>query len=205
MSRKRPPEISELRGTLITLRQFKPDEVDAAWAGLAAQDEAAHPRARPEDRQPNASDAFRRRLSRSGQLWRGCLDLAIDRRGRLVGQIQARTNPKQTLPPGVFEIGVILYRETDRGKGYGRDAVELLTGWLFDHALAERVQAGTDADNGPMRLVLERLGFQFEGILRSFGPMPDGTRRDGAMYAVLRPEWSGDAAVGQPGAQDTVS
>ena len=107
--------------------------------------------------------------------WRGCLDLAIDQGGRLIGTIQARTRPAQTLPAGVYEIGVILYRPQDRGKGYGREAVELLTGWLFETSRAERVQAGTDAGNTAMRAVLERLGFQLEGIMRAYGVMTDGT------------------------------
>jgi RimJ/RimL family protein N-acetyltransferase len=186
MGRKSVAGITELQGKLIKLRPFKRGEVDEAWAGLALQDEAAHPRPRPEDRRATPSDSFRRRLSRSGRLWRGCLDLAIDRRGRLVGQIGARTSPKQTLPSGVFEIGVGLYRQSDQGKGYGREAVELLTTWLFEQGRAERVQAGTAVDNDPMRLVLERLGFRFEGIMRAFGPMPDGTRIDGAMYALIK-------------------
>jgi ribosomal-protein-alanine N-acetyltransferase len=90
----------------------------------------------------------------------------------------------------VFEIGLVLYRPADRGKGYGSEAVELLTSWLFEQGLAERVQGGTAADNGPMRLVLECLGFQLEGIMRAVMPLGDGTRADGAMYAALRSEWT---------------
>ena len=179
----------DLQGMLIRLRPFSADEVDTAWQGLAQQDEAAHPRRRAEDRRPQPSEQFRRRLHRSGRLWRGCLNLAIDCDGRLVGTIQARTSPAQTLPVGVYEIGVILYQPRDRGHGYGAEAVELLTTWLFETGKAERVQAGTDAGNTPMRAVLERLGFQFEGVMRGYGPMSDGTRSDGALYAVLKPEW----------------
>ena len=156
------------------------------WQGLSLQDEAAHPRLTREDWSPVASDRFRRRLGHSGLLWRGCLDLAIDRGGRLVGTIQARTSPRQSLPVGVFEIGLVLFSPRDRGRGYGREAVDLLTEWLFDVAGAERVQAGTDARNANMRAVLERLGFRLEGILRSYAPMSDGTRIDGAIYARLR-------------------
>jgi [ribosomal protein S5]-alanine N-acetyltransferase len=175
----------DLPGTLIRLRPFRADEVDAAWQGLAQQDEAAHPRRRPEDRLPQPSEQFRRRLNHSGRLWRGCLNLGIDHDGRLLGTIQARTSPAQTLPAGVYEIGVILYQPRDRGHGYGAEAVELLTTWLFESGKAERVQAGTDAGNTAMRAVLERLGFQLEGVMRGYGAMSDGTRIDGAMYAAL--------------------
>jgi [ribosomal protein S5]-alanine N-acetyltransferase len=179
----------DLPGLRIRLRPFEPDEIEAAWQGLAQQDEAAHPRPRPEDRRPQPSEQFRRRLHRSGRLWRGCLDLAIDRDDRLVGTIQARTRPRQTLPAGVYEIGVILYQPRDRGNGYGAEAVELLTTWLFETGKAERVQASTATGNAAMRAVLERLGFQLEGILRGYGAVSDGTRSDGALYAVLKPEW----------------
>jgi RimJ/RimL family protein N-acetyltransferase len=157
---------------------------------LALQDESARPRLRPEDRRALPSERFRRRLARSGRLWRGCLDLAIDRNGRLIGQIQARTSPRQTLPPGVFEIGLALYRQRDHGKRYGREAVELLTTWLFQTGSAERVQAATDVGNAAMRAVLTSLGFRLEGILRSFGSHSDGTRPDGALYAVIKSDWA---------------
>jgi RimJ/RimL family protein N-acetyltransferase len=190
----------DLPGTLVRLRSFTADEVDTAWRGLAQQDEAAHPRRRPEDRRPQPSEQFRRRLHRSGRLWRGCLDLAIDHDGRLAGTIQARTSPAQTLPAGVYEIGVILYQPRDRGRGYGAEAVKLLTTWLFETGKAERVQAGTESGNTAMRAVLERLGFQLEGVMRGYGAMSDGTRSDGAMYAVLKPEWvtgQREASTGQ--------
>lgn len=180
------PNVVDLRGQLIRLRPFRPEEADEAWAGLSLQDELAHPRRRPEDRRAEPSVAFRHSIQRSGRLWRGCLDLAIDRRGRLVGQIQARTTPKQSVPDGVFEVGLVLYQRRDRGKGYGTEAVRLLTDWLFEAASAERVQAGTSVDNGAMRGVLERLGFHLEGIMRAIGPVGDGTRGDGAMYSVIR-------------------
>ena len=179
----------DLPGRLIRLRPFLADEVDSAWLGLTLQDEAAHPRRRPEERHSQPSERFRRRLHRSGRLWRGCLDLGIEHDGRLVGTIQARTSPAQTLPADVFEIGVILYHPGDRGNGYGGEAVELLTAWLFEAGRAERVQASTDAGNAAMRAVLERLGFRLEGIMRGYGAMSDGTRIDGALYAALKPEW----------------
>ncbi len=179
----------DLRGLLVRLRPFRTDEVDAAWQGLAQQDEAAHPRRRPEDRRAEPSDRFRRRMHRSGRLWRGCLDLGVECGGRLVGTIQARARPAQTLPAGVYEVGVILYQPSDRGHGYGAEAVELLTSWLFESGKAERVQASTDVSNTAMRTVLERLGFQLEGVMRGYGATSAGGRLDGAMYAVLKHEW----------------
>jgi RimJ/RimL family protein N-acetyltransferase len=179
-------QIVELRGSCIRLRPFRSGEVDGVWHGLSVQDEAAHPRRTKEDWSPTAPERFRKRLDRSGRLWRGCLDLAIERRGRAIGMTVARTAPQRCLPAGVFEVGVVLFLPNHRGKGYGREAVDLLTRWLFEVAGAERVQAGTAAGNVAMRAVLERLGFRLEGIMRSYQPLTDGTRVDGAMYALVR-------------------
>ena len=159
-----------------------------AWKGLLQLDEIAHPRG-PKDSGQEPTEGFRRKLERSGRLWRGRLDLAIERRGRLIGQIQARTRPEQSLPTGVFEIGLALYRAADRGKGYGTEAVALLTDWLFEDAGAARVQVGTGATNAAMRGVLERLGFVLEGRLRDYGAARDGSREDGAMYGMTRLDW----------------
>ena len=118
----------------------------------------------------------------------GLLDLGIEAEGRLVGDITAR-NPNNAFPPGVFEFGITVYETADRGKGYGRDATELLTTHLFDEHDAGRVQATTAVDNLAMRRVLENLGFVHEGTLQAFMPGPDG-REDYALYAVTREEWS---------------
>jgi RimJ/RimL family protein N-acetyltransferase len=84
---------------------------------------------------------------------------------------------------------VVLYLSGDRGHGYGGEAVELLTTWLFDTGNAERVQASTEVGNTAMRAVLARQGFRLEGVLRGYGVRSDGTRIDGAVYAVLKAEW----------------
>ena len=50
------------------------------------------------------------------------------------------------------------------------------------------MQASTAADNTPMRRVLEKLGFAYEGTLRGFMP-GDGGRDDYVLYAVTRRDW----------------
>jgi RimJ/RimL family protein N-acetyltransferase len=132
---------------------------------------------------------LRTRIEHSGRLVEGWLDLGIEAEGRLVGDITAR-NPRNAFPPGVFEIGITLFDTADRGKGYGREATELMTTHLFEEGDAGRVQATTALDNVAMRRVLEALGFVQEGTLQAFMPGPDG-REDYAMYAVSREAWEG--------------
>jgi RimJ/RimL family protein N-acetyltransferase len=118
----------------------------------------------------------------------GSLDLAIESNGRLIGDVQARMGAGQRLPAGVVELGVDLYDPEQRGKGYGAEAVALITTWLLERGIADRVQASTAVGNRPMRRVLEKLGFTFEGVMRGFMPVGDG-REDFALYGVTRAEW----------------
>jgi RimJ/RimL family protein N-acetyltransferase len=166
----------ELRGSRVVLRPFRADELDDVLRGRAGLDDSAHVGKVVRRR-------IRERLSRSGSFRAGRLDLAIESDGRLVGEIDART-PSFT-PPGVFELGIGLYRDADRGRGLGAEAITLLTDYLFEREGAVRVQGGTRVDNAAMRRVFARLGFTEEGVLRDFLPSGEG-RADCVLYAVTR-------------------
>lgn len=129
-----------------------------------------------------------RKIERSGRFSAGRLDLGIELHGRLVGTVEAR-QPPGGLPPGVFEIGISVFDQSDRGAGLGTAAVELFTAHLFSDAGTQRVQASTWVDNVAMRRVLEKLDFRLEGVLRAFMPAGSGDRHDYALYAVTRADW----------------
>ncbi|MDQ5820332.1 MAG: GNAT family N-acetyltransferase [Actinomycetota bacterium] len=174
----------EVNGTRVRLRSVTLEDVEPLAAAvdsdptnLGPGGEAARERLRKQvERNPTLDDG-------------GFVDLAIEADGRLVGNIQARM-PRQAFPGGVCEIGISLFPDA-RGHGYGRDAVTLFTEYLFGEGV-DRVQASTSADNAAMRRVLELVGYHFEGVLRSYGPAPDGGREDYAMYAAIR----GDRLLG---------
>lgn len=138
---------------------------------------------------PAEREELRTRIERSGAFDGTELMLGIRVDGRLVGEVQAR-QPRMGLPPGVFELGVSLFDEVDRGHGVGRAALSQLVTRLFEHEGAHRVQVTTDVGNAAMRRLSERLGFAFEGVLRSFMPSADGPR-DYAMYAMTRDDFEG--------------
>ena len=151
-------------------------------AGRRGLDRRAHVPTR------GARERMRRRIANSGRLVGGWLDLAIDAEGSLVGEIDAR-HPPRAMPPGVFELGIALFAEEVRGRGYGTEAIALLTAHLFAELGAERVQASTAVDNSAMRRVFEKLGFAKEGVMRSY--MPAGESRDDyVLYAVTRADWT---------------
>ena len=171
----------ELHGGRVLLRGFRPEEIDLALERMqsipASELDAEERRER------------RERIERSGRREGWEIVLAIEADERLIGDVQGRC-PRFALPRGVWELGIELWDETDRGKGFGTQTVALLSAYLFEQEEAIRVQATTDVDNAPMRGVLEGLGFEFEGVLRGFMPNPGGPPRDYAMYGLTEAAWS---------------
>ena len=72
------------------------------------------------------------------------------------------------------------------GDGWSRRAAEL-SAWVFDNLAADRIEIHAEPDNAASRLVAERVGFTFEGVLRSY-IVNKGVRRDAASYSLLRGE-----------------
>jgi RimJ/RimL family protein N-acetyltransferase len=182
-----------VQGDLVVLRPYRAEEIPEMEAAMRLSEARAWlPLGAPPRHE------LRRRVDAAGEPSEGRIDLAVEADGRLVGEIDAR-HPRWAVPPGVWEIGISMFSSADRGRGYGRDAVTLLCRRLFDREAAHRVALTTDLENAPMRAVAERCGFRFEGVLRSFMPSADGTRRDYAMYAITKTDWTalhdGDGAI----------
>jgi ribosomal-protein-alanine N-acetyltransferase len=168
----------------VRLRRIRGAEIDTlVRARLEEAGTMAYPGPEPQEDQIRVR--LQERVAHSGGFFKGEILLGIESEGRLVGEIQAR-RPENAMPPGVFELGIGLFDESERGKGIGSKAVALMTKRLMDEEGAHRVQAGTDLENVAMRAVLERLGFGFEGIMRGFMPSPDGPR-DYALYGITAP------------------
>jgi RimJ/RimL family protein N-acetyltransferase len=166
---------------MTTLRPFRPEEFELAWAARAKSES-------PTTRvTPMARRALERQLAHSGTFHQGFLRLAIDVDGRLVGEVDVRA-PAAAFPPGVYEFGIELYEQADRGRGHGAEAVRLVVERLFASEGAGRVQASTAPDNAAMRRVLEKLHFAYEGTLRGFMPTREG-REDYVLYALTRADW----------------
>ena len=176
----------ELRGPRVTMRAFRPEEIDPALRKIAESSAMV-------EGDPSKETDRRSRLERSGTraAWEVLLAIEVD--DHLVGDAQARCSD-QAMPPGVWEIGIELYEPEDRGRGIGREAVALLTSHLFSEQGAHRIQATTDLDNPGMRRVLEALGFANEGTLRSFMPAAEGPPRDYAIYAMTKDYWTREGA-----------
>lgn len=148
-----------IEGNHVSLRPLRIDEFEAAWEARLDADPSVQPIL------PKRDDLWAR-FARSGMLQDGALDLAIEVEGRCIGEIQTYLPPDRTIPPGAFEVGIVIYARSMRGRGYGTEAVRLLVDWLFAEAHATRVHMPTVPDNIAMRTVLERLGFATERTIQ---------------------------------------
>lgn len=83
-----------------------------------------------------------------------------------------------------YNIGILLLPE-QRGHGLGSAAQCLLADYLFSTTLANRVEAGTEAENMAEQRALEKAGFLREGLHRGRG-FRQGRMVDGLTYARLR-------------------
>jgi RimJ/RimL family protein N-acetyltransferase len=168
--------VEPLVGTVVVIRPFRPVELETWWRGLRMLDVDAQPAG------PPSRASIRRRIERAGRFEDGKVDLAIEVDGRIVGDIQTQRPPGVEFPPGVLQVGIAVFAPDDRGRGYGSEAMELFTGWLFAHQRAERVQAGTALDNVAMRRVLERLGYEVDRPIDVFGQRH-------LLFAISRSHW----------------
>jgi RimJ/RimL family protein N-acetyltransferase len=86
-----------------------------------------------------------------------------------------------------MEIGYF-FAPTERGKGYGSEAVQLMIDYLFLSKEIARIHAIADVRNRASQRVLEKAGLQREGTMRKC-LFNRGKWRDYYLYSILREEW----------------
>lgn len=85
------------------------------------------------------------------------------------------------------ELGYAL-APSERGKGFGTEAVKIIVDYLFLSRRIVRIQVQTDEENKASQRILEKSGFNKEGTIRkSF--FFKGEYRDQALYSILRTDW----------------
>ena len=86
-----------------------------------------------------------------------------------------------------LEIGYFLI-PSERGKGYGTEALGIIVDYLFLSKDVMRIQVQTDPRNVASQKVIEKIGFKKEGTLRKNFFMR-GEWVDAFIYSILREEW----------------
>lgn len=85
-------------------------------------------------------------------------------------------------------IGIGIGEASERGKGYGTDAMRIALRYIFEELEMERASLGVFADNVRAVRAYQRAGFVVEGRQRE-DTLRDGRRWDAFYMGVLRSEF----------------
>ena len=77
---------------------------------------------------------------------------------------------------------------SERGKGYGTEAAQLMVDYLFLCRSIVRIQATANVRNKASQRVLEKAGFKIEGTIRKY-LLVRGVWTDYYLLSILREEW----------------
>ncbi len=98
---------------------------------------------------------------------------------RCVGQIGIQVDLPMRRAEAFYWLDPVV-----RQQGIASEALELVTGWAFQHFDIVRVQLVTNLDNVASQRTAERCGFRREGILRAWQPVKDA-QPDVVMFSRL--------------------
>ena len=129
--------------------------------------------------------AFRKQFNETGG-WDDKLGrmLITDESNRMLGHIMFIKEP--SFQSG-YEVGFVVFRREDRGKGYTTEALRIFSAYLFELKPIPRLQLSTHADNIAARRVAEKCGYKLEGTLRRMF-FTRGAYVDYVLYSLLRDE-----------------
>ncbi|MGJ0118741.1 GNAT family N-acetyltransferase [Williamsia sp. MIQD14] len=86
-------------------------------------------------------------------------------------------------------IGYTWYSRRVQGTTVNPESKLLLLQHAFEACGAVRVVWHTDERNAQSRAAIAKLGAEFEGLLRKHRPLPDGSWRTTAQYAMTDDDW----------------
>nr|BBH92580.1 ribosomal-protein-serine acetyltransferase [Thermogemmatispora argillosa] len=182
------PGFDALTGQNVIVRPYR--EEDAPFLFAAIQESRAHlrpwlPWADQHQRIEETRDWINRQ--RAAWLLREIYNCAVISQadGQLAGGISLKPHDWRAR---VFEIGYWL-RVTATGRGYMTEAVQLLTAFAFEQLAANRVFIRCDERNERSAAIPRRLGFVFEGCLRSESLAPDGQLRNTLVFALTSTDY----------------
>ncbi|HTY46991.1 MAG TPA: GNAT family protein [Methanomassiliicoccales archaeon] len=86
------------------------------------------------------------------------------------------------------DIGIAIGEKDHWSRGYGRDAINVLLGYMFDEMNLERVWLYADQKNERAVSCYEKCGFKREGLLRH-NHFKNDEYADDVIMAVIREDW----------------
>ncbi|MDJ1468997.1 GNAT family N-acetyltransferase [Xanthocytophaga flava] len=88
-----------------------------------------------------------------------------------------------------LEIGFTWMHPDYWGSGINTECKFLLLQYCFDYLEIQRVHIKTDEMNVRSRKAIEKIGGQFEGIIRNDMVRDNGTKRNSASYSIIDQDW----------------
>ncbi len=88
-----------------------------------------------------------------------------------------------------LQLGYTWYGKKHQGTGLNKHCKYLLLQFAFEQMQMERVEFRADNNNKKSIAAMKSIGCVEEGVLRSNGLKPDGTRRDSIVLSILKEEW----------------
>ncbi|HET8537502.1 MAG TPA: GNAT family protein [Solirubrobacteraceae bacterium] len=168
--------MEDLEAAGIRLRRFRDDDAEAFAAGTRDPDVRAHSGLPSEHTPQSARSAFRL-FDDPTFLQRAIADARTD---ALLGTVILFSFVRHERR---CEVGFWLL-PAGRGRGAATTAVGLACEWAQHSWGVERFDAHSDADNPAAHAVLERNGFEREGLLRGWG-VRRGRRVDAFVFGRL--------------------
>lgn len=175
-------EIPSLTGERVALRPLEPEEEVVAYR-WSLESEPLKQTCRPPVLRSLAR-AGRDRARRRQDANRSAFAVILRGTGTLIGHV---TYFDLNFRNRSAEIGYLL-APAARRKGFAREAVALLLGYLFGGLGLNKVYAQTASSNVASTRMLEALGFQRDGVLRQHH-LHEGTLQDDFVYSILLSEW----------------
>jgi ribosomal-protein-alanine N-acetyltransferase len=96
-----------------------------------------------------------------------------------------------------YELAYVIFEPVRRGRGIATEAVSLLIDWLFTAKKIARLQAAMVPENAASRRVIEKCGFQREGVMRRAAFL-QGRSTDIELWSLVREEWEERRAAAAP-------
>ena len=92
--------------------------------------------------------------------------LVTDKEGRMLGNLVFFKDVKYHAG---YEVGYLILRRQDRGKGYMSEALRIFSAYLFELKPIPRLQITTVQGNAAARRIAEKCGYQLEGTFKNHG------------------------------------
>lgn len=178
-----------LIGERITLRAFRPDELEMLRGWFADPARVAGPQQQVDLSAlgDQIAESLSDNAEPTGEEGRFAIELTAEQ--KVIGMIRYYTVPLLEGMVANYEIGYLIADLAERRKGYAREACILLLDYLFDTFDIRRVGASTLGANEPSARLLESLGFIHEGAIRK-AVFVAGEWADYFWYGLLREEWA---------------